>query len=58
MTSLPLLLLACFDRKFVDEVVHGVAAMTLDPTEFDVAAIANELDEGFPEIAVCHRLFL
>src|SRR5439155_23461129 len=44
------------DRQPVDEIVHRVVAVALDPAEGDVAAAPNLVDERFPQVAIGHRL--
>ena len=46
------------DGQAVDEVVHRIARVALHPAEGDVAALAHELDERLPQVAVGHRLAL
>src|SRR3954454_22848502 len=47
---------AGLDREPVDEVVHLVPGMPLDPSEADVPTISNGDDERLPQVAVRHRL--
>src|SRR3954447_20049123 len=43
---------AGLDREPVDEVVHRVAGVPLDPPEGDVPAVAHRQDQWFPQVAV------
>src|SRR4051812_40694805 len=40
----------------VDEVVHGVPGVALDPPEGHVATLLDQVDQRLPQVAVGHRL--
>ncbi len=46
------------DGEPVDQIVHRVVAVALDPGEPHIAAFEHELDQRLPEVAVGHRLLL
>src|SRR4051794_25214256 len=49
---------ACRHGELVDEVVHVVAGVALDPPERDVAALVHGVDQRLPQITVRDRFLL